>query len=170
MTDPRNPTTSRTRKRRPALDTAGNAPAARPGLTRIARPLTLAAQVEQILGFANDTLQHLDGDLSLEEDTSPDSTRAFDLRVRRAGGEPIGVAFLSGSQQFRVDAYVYAMLDHEWQSMHPGLAALVAFVEGIVTGEVHITKGLHGAINAPRENFSRAGLRPPVESPAGEAR
>jgi DNA repair protein SbcC/Rad50 len=38
----------------------------------------------------------------LEEDTVPDSTRAFDLRVRRAGGEPIAVAFLSGSQRFRV--------------------------------------------------------------------
>jgi DNA repair exonuclease SbcCD ATPase subunit len=58
---------------------------------------------EQIVAFANETLQHLsDGDLSLEEDTAPDTNRTFDLRVRRSGGEPIGVAFLSGSQRFRV--------------------------------------------------------------------
>lgn len=58
---------------------------------------------EQIVAFANETLQHLsDGDLSLEEDTTADSTKTFDLRARRAGGEPIGVAFLSGSQRFRV--------------------------------------------------------------------
>jgi len=58
---------------------------------------------EQILGFANETLQHLsDGDLALEEEADEDSKKAFDLRVRRAGGEPIGVAFLSGSQRFRV--------------------------------------------------------------------
>lgn len=58
---------------------------------------------EQIVAFANETLQHLsDGDLALEEDTAPESTKAFDLRVRRVGGEPIGVAFLSGSQRFRV--------------------------------------------------------------------
>ena len=59
---------------------------------------------EQIISFANETLQHLtDGDLSLEEDTSQDSsTKTFDLRVRCGGGEPIGVAFLSGSQRFRV--------------------------------------------------------------------
>jgi DNA repair exonuclease SbcCD ATPase subunit len=59
---------------------------------------------EQIISFANETLQHLtDGDLSLEEDTSSDSsTKTFDLRVRCGGGEPIGVAFLSGSQKFRV--------------------------------------------------------------------
>jgi DNA repair exonuclease SbcCD ATPase subunit len=58
---------------------------------------------EQIIAFANETLQHLsDGDLALEEDTAPESTKAFDLRVRRVGGEPIGVAFLSGSQRFRV--------------------------------------------------------------------
>jgi DNA repair exonuclease SbcCD ATPase subunit len=58
---------------------------------------------EQIVAFANETLQHLsDGDLALEEDTALESTKAFDLRVRRIGGEPIGVAFLSGSQRFRV--------------------------------------------------------------------
>ena len=58
---------------------------------------------EQIVAFANETLQHLsDGDLSLEEDTALDSTKAFDLWVRQVGGEPIGVAFLSGSQRFRV--------------------------------------------------------------------
>lgn len=58
---------------------------------------------EQIVAFANETLHHLsDGDLSLEEDTAADSTKTFDLRVRRGGGEPIGVAFLSGSQRFRV--------------------------------------------------------------------
>ncbi|MBA4190601.1 MAG: hypothetical protein C0467_21660 [Planctomycetaceae bacterium] len=59
---------------------------------------------EQIIAFANETLQHLsDGDLSLEEDTAQDaSTKTFDLRARRGGGEPIGVAFLSGSQRFRV--------------------------------------------------------------------
>jgi DNA repair exonuclease SbcCD ATPase subunit len=58
---------------------------------------------EQIVAFANETLQHLsDGDLSLEEDTALESTKAFDLSVRRVGGEPIGVAFLSGSQRFRV--------------------------------------------------------------------
>src|SRR5262249_21369017 len=57
---------------------------------------------EQIVAFANETLQHLsDGDLALEEDTALESAKAFDLRVRRAGGEPIGVAFLSGSQRFR---------------------------------------------------------------------
>jgi hypothetical protein len=56
---------------------------------------------EQIVAFANETLQHVsDGDLALEEDTAPESTKAFDLRVRRVGGEPIGVAFLSGSQRF----------------------------------------------------------------------
>jgi DNA repair protein SbcC/Rad50 len=58
---------------------------------------------EQIVAFANETLQHLSGgDLALEEDTAPESTKAFDLRVRQVGGEPIGVAFLSGSQRFRV--------------------------------------------------------------------
>lgn len=58
---------------------------------------------EQILGFANETLQQLsDGDLALEEEADDESKKAFDLRVRRGGGEPIGVAFLSGSQRFRV--------------------------------------------------------------------
>ena len=58
---------------------------------------------DQIVAFANETLQHLtDGDLTLEEDPDVGSKRAFDLRVRRAGGEPIGVAFLSDSQRFRV--------------------------------------------------------------------
>jgi DNA repair exonuclease SbcCD ATPase subunit len=58
---------------------------------------------EQIIAYANETLQHLsDGDLSLEEDSSQESSKTFDLRARRCGGEPIGVAFLSGSQRFRV--------------------------------------------------------------------
>ncbi len=38
----------------------------------------------------------------LEADPTDDSTKTFDLRARRSGGEPIGVAFLSGSQRFRV--------------------------------------------------------------------
>ena len=43
---------------------------------------------EQIVAFANETLQHLsDGDLTLEEDTAPESTKAFELQLRRAGGE-----------------------------------------------------------------------------------
>src|SRR5205085_9697009 len=57
----------------------------------------------QILAFANETLQHLSaGDLTLEEDTALESAKTFDLRVRQAGGEPTAVAFLSGSQKFRV--------------------------------------------------------------------
>jgi DNA repair exonuclease SbcCD ATPase subunit len=72
------------------------------GQSGIQRELVRDAE-EQIVAFANETLQRLsDGDLALEEDTDPESTRAFDLRVRRAGGEPIAVAFLSGSQRFRV--------------------------------------------------------------------
>jgi DNA repair exonuclease SbcCD ATPase subunit len=61
---------------------------------------------QQIVGLANDTLQHLsDGDLSLEQDdeAAGRDDKAFALRVRRAGDSlPIGVLFLSGSQKFRV--------------------------------------------------------------------
>jgi DNA repair exonuclease SbcCD ATPase subunit len=61
---------------------------------------------QQIVGLANDTLQHLsDGDLSLEQDdeAAGRDDKAFALRVRRAGDPlPIGVLFLSGSQKFRV--------------------------------------------------------------------
>jgi DNA repair exonuclease SbcCD ATPase subunit len=72
------------------------------GQTKFQRELVRDAE-EQIVAFANETLQHLsDGELVLEEDTTPESTKAFDLRARQAGGEPIGVAFLSGSQRFRV--------------------------------------------------------------------
>ena len=72
------------------------------GETGLQRELVREAE-EQIVAFANETLHHLsDGDLSLEEDTTPDSVKTFDLRVRRGGSEPIGVAFLSGSQKFRV--------------------------------------------------------------------
>jgi DNA repair exonuclease SbcCD ATPase subunit len=72
------------------------------GQTKLQRELVRDAE-EQIIAFANETLQRLsDGELALEEDTAPESTRAFDLRVRPVGGEPIGVAFLSGSQRFRV--------------------------------------------------------------------
>jgi DNA repair exonuclease SbcCD ATPase subunit len=61
---------------------------------------------QQIVGLANDTLQHLsDGDLSVEQDdeAAGRDDKAFALRVRRAGDPlPIGVLFLSGSQKFRV--------------------------------------------------------------------
>jgi DNA repair exonuclease SbcCD ATPase subunit len=58
---------------------------------------------EEIIDGANETLRHLsDTDLSLELDPDGDE-RAFALRVRRAGDPwPTGVAFLSGSQKFRV--------------------------------------------------------------------
>jgi DNA repair exonuclease SbcCD ATPase subunit len=61
---------------------------------------------QQIVGLANDTLQHLsDGDLSLEQDeeAAGRDDKAFALRARRVGDpEPTGVLFLSGSQKFRV--------------------------------------------------------------------
>ena len=66
--------------------------------------LDLVREAEgQIVALANETLDHLsDGELSLEEDAAADAGKAFDLRARRAGGDPIGVSFLSGSQRFRV--------------------------------------------------------------------
>ncbi len=75
------------------------------GQNGLQRELVRDAEL-QIVGLANDTLQHLsDGDLSLEQDdeAAGRDDKAFALRVRRAGDPlPIGVLFLSGSQKFRV--------------------------------------------------------------------
>ncbi len=75
------------------------------GQNELQRELVRDAE-QQIVGLANDTLQHLsDGDLSVEQDdeAAGRDDKAFALRVRRAGDPlPIGVLFLSGSQKFRV--------------------------------------------------------------------
>jgi DNA repair exonuclease SbcCD ATPase subunit len=72
------------------------------GETKLQRALVREAE-EQIVAFANETLQHLsDGDLTLEEEIAAGTDKTFDLQARRGGGEPIGVEFLSGSQRFRV--------------------------------------------------------------------
>jgi DNA repair protein SbcC/Rad50 len=68
------------------------------------RELVRTAERE-IVRLANDTVQNLsDGDLSVElDDDVEGDDEAFALRIRRADGPtPIGVNYLSGSQQFRV--------------------------------------------------------------------
>jgi DNA repair exonuclease SbcCD ATPase subunit len=75
------------------------------GRNGLQRDLVREAE-QQIVEFANETLQNLSGnDLSLEQDdeAAGRDDKVFALRVRRAGdAQPIGVMFLSGSQKFRV--------------------------------------------------------------------
>ena len=74
------------------------------GRDGLQRDLVRSAEC-QIVAFADETVRHLsDGDLSIElEDADDGRDKAFTLRVRRADApEAIGVAYLSGSQKFRV--------------------------------------------------------------------
>jgi DNA repair exonuclease SbcCD ATPase subunit len=74
------------------------------GRTGLQRELVRDAET-QIVRLAHDTVRHLsDGDLSIELDAADEGgDEAFALRVRRADDPtPIGVAYLSGSQKFRV--------------------------------------------------------------------
>lgn len=74
------------------------------GPHRLQRDLVRTAERE-IVRCANETVRNLSrGDLTVELDDAEDGPdRAFALRVRRADDPtPIGVAFLSGSQKFRV--------------------------------------------------------------------
>lgn len=74
------------------------------GKDGLQRELVRSAERE-IVRLADDTIRHLsDGDLTVElADDPADGDAAFALRVRRADDpDPIGVAYLSGSQKFRV--------------------------------------------------------------------
>jgi len=73
------------------------------GKKGLQRELVRSAELE-IVSYAKDTLNKLsDGDLTLELAVEEDADTAFDLRVRQANDPaPIAVAFLSGSQKFRV--------------------------------------------------------------------
>jgi DNA repair protein SbcC/Rad50 len=73
------------------------------GKKGLQRELVRSAELE-IVSYAKDTLDKLsDGDLTLELAVEDDADTAFDLRVRQANDPaPIAVAFLSGSQKFRV--------------------------------------------------------------------
>ena len=74
------------------------------GADGLQRELVRAAE-RQIVRFADETVRHLsDGDLSVALDDAEDGPdKAFTLKVRRADSPvPTGVAYLSGSQKFRV--------------------------------------------------------------------
>lgn len=73
------------------------------GKKKLQRELVRQAEAE-IVRLANDTVRNLSGgDLSIELDHGEDSAdEAFALRVRRDDSPPIDVAYLSGSQKFRV--------------------------------------------------------------------
>ncbi|QEL13336.1 AAA family ATPase [Limnoglobus roseus] len=73
------------------------------GKKNLQRELVRTAETE-IVRLANDTVRNLsNGDLSIELDHSEDGgDEAFALKVRREDSPPIDVAYLSGSQKFRV--------------------------------------------------------------------
>jgi DNA repair exonuclease SbcCD ATPase subunit len=74
------------------------------GADGLQRELVRSAE-QQIVHFADETVRHLsDGDLSIELDTAEDGPdKAFTLKFHRADDPAsIGVAYLSGSQKFRV--------------------------------------------------------------------
>ncbi|MCZ2343271.1 MAG: SMC family ATPase [Bacteroidales bacterium] len=74
------------------------------GKTGLQRDFVRNAE-QKIVKYANETVYKLsDGDLAIElEDADTGSDKAFSLRVRRSQGQdPIGMAYLSGSQKFRV--------------------------------------------------------------------
>ncbi len=73
------------------------------GKKGLQRELVRSAELE-IVSYAKDTLNKLsDDELTLELAVEEDADTAFDLRVRQANDPaPIAVAFLSGSQKFRV--------------------------------------------------------------------